>query len=303
MKTQLFESKHPIVSVAMNQVSDLNLAVAVKKAEAVPSISFFNYYKYDDKKQRVEHLVSDLRLFEERTGSKEIIISLSEYDFINDHTMNTLLEWGAKFVELTTDRNLLESTGWGVVLKKATSFHSQGLGIFLKTMGRAVISSSYTIDWGSIDGVIIKGSEGAGRCDIIKTPLEDIVREVKSLYPDLHVIPSGGVSNSQDVNKMIAAGATAVGIGTLFAASEESRISTETKLKMIEASEPELIPRSENQRGLYFGAVGKQFDTNQTRSLIIGITNPEAGLVFAGKAISEIKEILPVKTIVERLVG
>lgn len=303
METKLFESKYPIVCVAMNQVSDLNLAVAVKKADAVPSISFFNYYKYDDKKQRVEHLIADLQSFEEQTGSKEVIISLSEHDFVNNQTMSMLLEWGVKFIELTADTNLLELTGWNVVLKKAEEFYSRGVRVFLKSLGRAIINSPYTIDWGKIAGVIIKGSNGAGRCDIIDAPLEDIVKRVKQDYPGLYVIPSGGISNNLDVITMLEAGSDAVGIGTLFAASEESRISKETKLKMIEASENQIIPKSENQKGLYFGPVGRQFDTNQTRSLIIGIQNPEAGLVFAGKAISEIKEILPVKTIVERLVN
>ena len=38
----LLGSKYPIIAMAMNKVSDVNLAIAVRKAGAIPSLSVFN---------------------------------------------------------------------------------------------------------------------------------------------------------------------------------------------------------------------------------------------------------------------
>ena len=40
-----FNSKHPIIAMPMNGVSTVDLAIAVTRAGAVPSLSIFNYYE------------------------------------------------------------------------------------------------------------------------------------------------------------------------------------------------------------------------------------------------------------------
>jgi hypothetical protein len=94
-----------------------------------------------------------------------------------------------------------------------------------------------------------------------------------------------------------------VGVGTLFAASEESCIAKDTKLKMIEATADSLERFGKlNHQGLVFSRLAAD-DANNTRSLELGISRADAGSVFAGRGIEHVKAILPVTEIVSMLVA
>ena len=98
-------------------------------------------------------------------------------------------------------------------------------------------------------------------------------------------------------------GCIGVAIGTLFAASEESCISKETKLKMIESSSNEIkrLDSGAQQNAIIFSRI-EEDDFNNTNSLNMGMKDPTNGHIFAGKGIDHIKSILPVKDIVQLLV-
>jgi glycerol-3-phosphate dehydrogenase len=88
-----------------------------------------------------------------------------------------------------------------------------------------------------------------------------------------------------------------------LAASEESSVSRETKLKMIEATVADISKTAvSNQSALVFSKLPDD-DMNNTYSLIKGLASPDQGLVFAGKGINYVKEIKPVKDIIQELVS
>ena len=103
------------------------------------------------------------------------------------------------------------------------------------------------------------------------------------------------------------AGAYAVGIGTLFAVSEESCVSKETKLKMIESGFKSTIRmnidggESVKQNALLFSYI-KDTDNNNTSGLVLGIKSAKEGLIFMGKGIDSVDRIKTVEEIVKELV-
>jgi hypothetical protein len=155
----------------------------------------------------------------------------------------------------------------------------------------------------AVKTVIFKGNEGAGRTDPEAGSLEDNFSRIRQMRPEVDIIPSGGIATAAQVRYYLDRGALAVGIGTLFAAAEESCISVDTKRKMIEATADSLerIGKFHHQ-GLVFSRLAAD-DANNTRSLELGISHANVGAVFAGKGIVHVKEILPVRAIVAMLVG
>jgi hypothetical protein len=126
---------------------------------------------------------------------------------------------------------------------------------------------------------------------------------MKAARPEVNIIPSGGISTSEQVNYYMAHGAMAVGIGTLFAASEESPVSLETKLKIVDSTSEDLKRIGKlNHQGLLFKNIEND-DNNNNQSLRQGMNNPSNGCIYAGAGIDSVTEILPVKEIVQRLVS
>jgi NAD(P)H-dependent flavin oxidoreductase YrpB (nitropropane dioxygenase family) len=161
---------------------------------------------------------------------------------------------------------------------------------------------SQNINSNAVDAIMYKTADGAGRGD----PSTDILAELekfKNIYPTLPIIMSGGIGCADDVKKYMSLGCMAICIGTLLAASEESSVSRETKLKMIESTISDISRTAvSNQSALIFSKLPDD-DMNNTHSLIKGLASPDQGLVFAGKGINYIKEIKPVKDIIQELVS
>jgi NAD(P)H-dependent flavin oxidoreductase YrpB (nitropropane dioxygenase family) len=151
-----------------------------------------------------------------------------------------------------------------------------------------------------ITGVIIKGEEGAGRGSI---SLLALFNQIKIEYPALEIIVSGGIGSRDQVKYYMDRGALAVSIGTLLAVSEESKVSLETKFKIINSSSDDIKKFSlgAKQNALIFSSVEND-DFNHTHSLQAGIINANTGHVFAGQSINHIRKIKPVKEIINSLI-
>lgn len=285
--TEILGSKYPIVAMAMNRVSDIALAKAVDAAGAVASLSVFNYDQ-----NGLAGLKQDLDEF----GHGKIVISLGVTELINPKILNTLLEYKIEFIELIPDTNGEFSVTDQKKIDKDTALKtlkSNGVKIFVKCIGEDEIDISAT-------AIIIKGNDGAGRGIF---PTKKLFEYIRNKYPTLNVIVSGGVGTADDVKFYMDNGALAVGIGTLLAASQESKISIETKLKMVAATVKDLsdFTSGAKQRSLIFSEVAD--DYNHTIGLSKGIHTPTIGHVFAGNGIDHVTEIKPVADIINALVA
>jgi NAD(P)H-dependent flavin oxidoreductase YrpB (nitropropane dioxygenase family) len=172
--------------------------------------------------------------------------------------------------------------------------------VFTKT-----IAESDILD--NIDGIILKGPDGAGRGNTQGISLLELFDSIHAQYPNLLIIPAGGIGTHEHVKAYMDRGAFAVGVGTLIAATQESRVSHETKLKMVESTSKDIKQLANGsvdtfaQNALVFKQVeGDNF--NNTRGLMAGVRSPTVGHIFVGTGIDNVTEILPVKTVIENLI-
>ncbi|MGE3712359.1 MAG: nitronate monooxygenase [Hyphomicrobiaceae bacterium] len=289
---EFFGCRHPILSVAMNRVSDVALAVAIHEAGAFPSISSFNFHR--NGVLDFAWFESELDRFCDLTGSTDVLLSLSTADFLTTR-IEMLARRGFRFVELFNwypDERLWSET------RARMAFLRRWYDI------RTIFKIHRASDAIELDlpTVVFKGNEGAGRTVVDAGSLEENFQRLRQARPDMGIIPSGGISTADEVRHYMNHGALAVGIGTLFAASEESCVSRETKQRMIEAGAADIRRFGRfNHRGLMFGGVGND-DDNNTRSLVQGIADPAAGSIFVGGGIDRVTAIRPVRDIVAMLV-
>jgi NAD(P)H-dependent flavin oxidoreductase YrpB (nitropropane dioxygenase family) len=289
---ELFGCKYPIVAAPMNKVSDLGLAVACFNAGIFPSLSLYTYFSIDG--LRLNLFDQALREYKLITGSNKILVSLLTSDVFDKKIQKVLIQNQVTHLEIIDDKNIVDSEIWDTVVHEIKFLQDQGIKIFLK----ALTSRNTTLE---IDGIILKGSKGAGR-GLESIDIDHELQTVKHQYPDLPVIMSGGITCSEDIQKYLNLGCTAVAVGTLFAAASESLIGAGSKIKMISATYDDIVRFGQaEQNALVFDPVAGD-SHNNTVSLVYGIKNPNKGLIFAGKGIDNIKAILPINDIVQELV-
>jgi len=282
---QLFKSKYPIVCSPMNGVSDLKLALACAKAGIVPSLI---PYTYSDFKQFF------IALSDYKTTQGDIIIALRLAEVVDARLTNKLITSGITHIELL-EYDILDLTEKNINILNKLRDHS--IRIILKILTHLEIESFKDV----IDAVTIKGPEAAGRSE------EDIdligeINHIRNTYPSIKIIVSGGIKNNSDVTKYITAGASAVGIGTLFAMSKESSIPQHVKDKLLQASSNDIsrLKSGAQQRAIIFKEQSSD-DFNNTAGLNIGLQTGTSGHIFVGNAISSVTEILSVQEIVNYL--
>jgi NAD(P)H-dependent flavin oxidoreductase YrpB (nitropropane dioxygenase family) len=290
----LLGSKYPIIAMAMNKVSNVRLAIAVRKAGAIPSLSVFNYFTPPDFNDGL--LRDALTRYKAVIGDRNIFLSVSVTELVNKRFQKLLIEEQVRLIEIIPDTpgETASSQHRTDQLRQAIDhIRANGVLVFVKVLTLADVM----VD---IDGVILKGNDGAGRGT---NNLEILFEKVRNKFIDLPIIVSGGIGTSEQVKWFIDRGALAVGIGTLFAASLESRVSYETKLKMVQATADSITKLGTGavQNALVFSSTSND-SFNNTKGLIAGIKSPESGHIFAGTSVKHITDILPVDEIIQNLV-
>jgi NAD(P)H-dependent flavin oxidoreductase YrpB (nitropropane dioxygenase family) len=301
----MFNSKYPIVAVGMNTVSDVNLALAVSKAGAVPSLSSFNYYLGNDLID-LATLKKDLEYYQRHNQVCDLIFSTSDITLIKNYQLfDFFKEFDIKFLEIIAT-NLLTSSGKLAVIRLLTKIKQENRKVFLKLL-KISDSTKLLLDAfikkSLIDGIILKGPNGAGRVANNSSSLEELTRVWSDIFSEIGIIPCGGVGSKEDVKNLISHGATAVGVGTLFAASEESCLSVEAKQRLIKSNSSDISTLNTydfDQNSLVFSNEGRSLNNN-TVGLKKGIITGNAGHIFVGKGIDQIDKIRSVKDIVEDL--
>lgn len=288
-----FGVKYPIVAAAMNQVSEINLAVACYEAGIMPSLSIYMFYRnsqlnFDQFKQSIEY-------YKEKTGSGKLILSCGTDDIFNQAVLDLLVKNEITHVELIE----------GLVKRPLNVLRDQ-LDL-LRTFG---IKSSIKaldfdpFDYSMFDFITTKGIEAAGRSRNGVT-VEQNFDNFKKEFPNMALVPSGGIGSSDQIKYYLDKGAVAVSIGTIIAACKESIVSADTKLKMIESSSNDIqklkCQLGEDQKGLIFKSIEND-SINNTISLYHGVRGTEKGHIFAGDAINKVTAIRPINEIIQDLV-
>lgn len=274
---------------AMNQVSDLNLALAGHRAGVFPSLSLFNYWK--NNRFDFDEFEKDLDRFFFETDSNNLLISLHARHLLDQRILDILV--GKNFLNIEIVDGLDYETTPKIQRIRKDLKH-KGLLIFIKEIAPKLIMET--------DVLILKGNEGAGRFLESSRSLKDLFAYMTKAFPSLPIIPSGGIKNAENVEYYIERNACAVGIGSLFAYSEESCISKKTKNVIVKSTSDDITRiKNKNQNGIVFKEIDND-NENNTVSLKLGIKDPTNGHVFVGKSIDNINSIKTVKEIVNDLV-
>lgn len=299
----MFNSKYPIVALGMNQVSNLKLALAVAEAGAVPTISIFNYVTATN--IDIDKLATDLGIFKKRFKNYNFILSVDVELLLryNDFLFDLFKAYQIMHLEVIPDRKLMEQHFllFTQILENAKNLK---IRLLVKIISLDIDHKWKTFANQYFDGIIIKGQDGAGRVDSDSNKtLAQLTTDCINEFPNKFIIPCGGVGSATEVIELLHLGAGAIGIGTLFAASEESPLSTTAKEQLINsnfANLKKLKTYDFEQSALVFSEL-TQSKINNTQGLVKGIATGKEGHIFAGKSIDNINEIKSVRKIVEDL--
>jgi nitronate monooxygenase len=171
--------------------------------------------------------------------------------------------------------------------------------------------------------VVAEGFEAGGHLGTDR-PLFDLLPEIVESVT-IPVIAAGGIMTGEDIAKALSMGAAGVQMGTRFVASVECDAPQTFKEKYVAATKEDTL-LVKTTVGLHGRAIANKFTDLITTSdklrikqcrdclkncsyrfctldsLLTSVAGDvENGLVFAGARVSEIKDILPVKTIIENL--
>jgi len=171
--------------------------------------------------------------------------------------------------------------------------------------------------------LVVEGHEAGGHLGT-ERPLFDILPEVVEAV-DIPVIAAGGIMTGEDLSRALRMGASGVQIGTRFVASDECDAPLSFKEKYVQARQEDTI-LVKTTVGLHGRAIMNNFtelisDDKKVKikkchdclkncsyrfctldSLLTSMNGDcENGLVFAGARVHEIKEILPVQTIINNI--
>jgi NAD(P)H-dependent flavin oxidoreductase YrpB (nitropropane dioxygenase family) len=278
----------------MNGVSDIRLAIACYHAGILPSIVQYAYHV--DRQLDLNLLETNLAEYANATNYGNLLFACSIDTFNDPKVLAMLVKYHVTHVEIldVEDYNIKAIYELSVCANKHNIIVSPKL-----LEGFKDVQKIYGLA-GPIECVTIKGPNGAGR-SIDSLVLEDEVIKIKSTYPNITLIVSGGINTGQDIKRMLDLGADMVSIGTMFSTCEESKV---TKQQIIDASYSDVgrLDKGAAQKALIFSSVEER-DENNTVGLFNGIRKGTAGHVYVGTGIDYIHKIEPVQDIVSRLIA
>ncbi|MTV47669.1 nitronate monooxygenase [Heliobacillus mobilis] len=171
--------------------------------------------------------------------------------------------------------------------------------------------------------VVVEGKEAGGHLGTDES-MKKIVPEVVAAV-DIPVIAAGGIIDGHDIVDAFKMGVSGVQMGTRFAASEESGAAPEFRELYLRSTHDDVVlidsPVGLPGRGLknsFWNKLNSDADNTPKRCngclkhcsksfcIVEALNhaqqgNMESGLVFSGEHVERIKEILPVRVIVENL--
>jgi NAD(P)H-dependent flavin oxidoreductase YrpB (nitropropane dioxygenase family) len=291
---KLFNSKYPIVEASMNGGSSLDLAIAVYRAGAFPSL-FLDRHNYKESKQQLE-------TFQQITNGNNVVIPMGSNELLDKSFFKLIHKFAPSHIELlpsdsTGNVNNLDSYFANASIMSTLEHLRQCSKLILRLYEPANEHIAQ-----HVNAFYIKGLESAGKTGTWS--VKDLFLEQKNITPAIPVIPYGGIGTPQQVQWYIDHGAEAVGVGTVFATCIESPLSLEVKQRMIKMSSFDLTLLPDTQQNcVVLGSVSPiESDWNRCNSLKQGLNGDGTqGHVYLGHSVNHINKIRTVQEAVQYL--
>jgi len=305
-----FNSRYPIVEAAMNQVSDLPLALACWEAGITPSLVVSEFVQFEVTEKNYDRVNTLLKEFRHAAGSSDLVFSIGVEHFFDRTLMRILKDHQVSHLEVYAINNPRDTLNdWErIKIKLGNNYTTVMNGMLKYVSPMRVMYRRRNPEISLFDfAYCLKGSDSAGSSGDNYTTWE-LFQAQKKLTPSAVLIPYGGVGTAEQVRDYVNLGAAAVGVGTLFAASHESNLSPAAKQSMILAQSTTRLPDTK-QNALILGDLDTVVndkiadgDWNRERSLTTGIQGDgTVGHIYAGAGVKHITKIQSVKEIVEYL--
>lgn len=292
-----FPSRYPVMCAVMNGVSDLDLALAVEAAGAMPSL--LPNYRSQDNQFFLDEADRMVREYRTSTGHNGVVLSVHPEDMIEPDLVPWLDSVRPSHIELLghslTKPGQYADPRWPILMSRIRKY--------AKVMIRCTQPMA-PAHWA--DAFCVKGRESAG-CSS-QSSVKDTTKKQLSDWPDCAVIPYGGIGTAEQVKEYMDIGAAAVACGSVFAASQESRLSNKVKQKIVAADLGDLVTFPDTgQRALPLAPLDHVLNDrshwNREQSLKDGITGDgTVGHIYLGESVQYITRIRSVRDIVEDLV-
>ena len=269
--------KYPIICAAMVELSDCNLAIAVRDSGCLPSFTIF------DVREAYQFGSNQFNLF-------------VDFDSLTKLQVHQILDLNPLIVEYVfSDYDNRKNTLQRQLIQDFIKVAKQR-GI--QFMVRTTVPSTFAPIENVFDIIHIKGAESAGCPGSAST--RDNFLEQQALTPNVKVYPSGGIYSSKDIEFFLSHNAEAVIIGTPFALTKESKMNITVKQKLIDNNfKVQLIPNNDgiDRNGIILDTEHYHKSTNHLKLGVHGI----GGHVYAGRNFNQITEIKTVNELVKEL--
>jgi nitronate monooxygenase len=212
---QILDIKYPIISAPMGAIAGAKLANSVSKAGGLGLIGG-GYCDKDWIKKELEQSIPG------EFGIGFVTWCLEQ----RPEVLSLALEYKPKaimlsFGDITPFVDIIKDAGIPLICQ----VHSIEQAIEVKNQGADII--------------VAQGCEAGGHgCN---QPLLSILSDIINSIPDTPIVAAGGISDGNDVKKMLSLGAQGVLMGTRFYASEEAGGTSAQKQRIISASSEETV--------------------------------------------------------------
>ena len=284
-------SKYPIIQAPMGWIARSKLASAVCEAGGMGII--------ETSSGEIDNCKKEIKLMSEITD-KPFGVNLPLLFLRDDSMVNFCVEVGVKFV--TTSAG--DPTKYVGVLKDAgiTVYHA------VPSLEGALKAAN-----AGVDGLVVEGTEGGGFKSPVEVGLLVLIQSIKQDI-DLPIIAAGGIVDGAGMAAVFAAGAEGIQMGTRFVSSLESPVHDNFKNKIIDSGIDDTYILNKKSK-----PVIRALKTNLTKDIdeigkmdmtaLMNIQDlyfggdMEAAPALSGQSTGLIKEIKPVKQIIDETIN
>jgi len=292
----LFGIEHPVIQGGMAHLGTAELVSAVSNAGGLGIIGA-GYYQPDWVRRQIH-------LTRERTD-RPFGINLPLTSPYADEVIAVILEESVAVI----------TTGVGDPSAFISTFRELGMKVMPVV---AAVRTAQRLEKTGVDAIVAEGMESGGH--VGETTTMALVPQVVDAV-NIPVIAAGGIADGRGLAAALALGAQGVQVGTRFACSEESIAHPNYKQKVLEAHDRSTVitgrttglplrslknSLTEQYQALEeSGVSGEELSMFGEGRMNLGLISGdvEDGSLLAGQIAGMIKEIKPVKVIIEEMVA